>query len=203
MAFIPTPNTARVSLTFTQDGQQLVNVFYFTKDDGYTSEVELEALAQSVVDNWRIHVLPMQVADVTGVIVKAVDTSQPDGFGTEFIDPMTGTNAGTAMPVNDTFCIKWVTGRVGRSYRGRTYHIGLMSQAVADSKVLVGSATDFVEAYNGWFEAMLADGNQLVIASFTHNGAPRTSAVITFVTGATYADLNLDSQRRRLPGRGT
>jgi hypothetical protein len=203
MPFVEAPDTARLTMGFTQDGQTIVNVFHFYKAGGYTSLIDLEQLGTDASEQWRNFILPKMSTDVTGCNVKVVDISQEFGNGTEFIDPMTGTGSASPLPVNDTFCIKWVTGRTGRSYRGRTYHIGIGADWVTDSKLQVLKATQLVEAYNDWFEAMQGLEHQLVIVSYHTNGVANDPAIVTPVTGATYADLNLDSQRRRLPGRGT
>jgi len=45
-------------------------------------------------------------------------------------------------------------------------------------------------------------GADWVVVSRFHDNAPRTAGVVSFINAATVVDATVDSQRRRLPGRG-
>jgi hypothetical protein len=75
---------------------------------------------------------------------------------------------------------------------------------VTGNTLNAGYASDFVIAYNdllpgGVFEP---DGWRWVVLSRYTAGAPRAAGVAFAVTRALFTDLTVDSQRRRLPGRG-
>lgn len=197
------PDTAKVSLQWTQYGQELVNVFHFRKTGGYTTEAALTQLLLDVSNAWATNMLQTQVGDVTGVLITCTDISQVSGPGVEAIDPEQGIYPGGGMPTNVTWTVKWTTGRTGRSYRGRTYHIGLGYGMVANDDVIEATALAILGHYQDFLDDMTAAGDDMVVVSNYSNGVQRTTAVVTPVTGVSYADLHLDSQRRRLAGRGT
>ena len=58
-----------------------------------------------------------------------------------------------------------------------------------------------IAAYAQLVSDIHTGGNELVVCSRFHNKAPRTAGVGTEITRVN-VDINLDSQRRRLTGRG-
>jgi hypothetical protein len=64
-------------------------------------------------------------------------------------------------------------------------------------------ANDFVTAVNQMIVDLAGLGWTLVIVSRQHNKVARTTAEVTPILTATVVDYNVDSQRRRLTGRGT
>ena len=204
MAFIPAPNTARVSLVMNQDGQTIVNVFHFTKvpTSPFTFG-ELQQLAQDFVTTWVNTVAAHQNADVayTSIVARALDSlSAPSYEG-----PITGNGdvSDTPMPTNVTIAIKWITALGGRSYRGRTYHVGLSAGSISNSTLAQATLDAILAAYNEFLTQMGALGWRMVVTSYQQNGIPRVSGISTAITGAVAEDNALDSQRRRLPKRGT
>jgi hypothetical protein len=100
-----------------------------------------------------------------------------------------------------TAAISWRTAKRGRSYRGRSFHIGMTSTMVTGSTLTAGTITSLTTAYNALLTAVNASGIALCVVSRFQNHVQLTNGESTPITVATI-EGNLDSQRRRLIGRG-
>lgn len=202
--FIPADRTAKLELIYTLNGQRVENVLHFRKLSEWTAE-DLDTLTLAAFDAWADHLGPVQSNAVTLVNIKATDVSTDNGVGVEFgpISNNTGTLQSPPTPSGTTVATKFTTGRTGRSYRGRAYWVGLVEEDVTGNQigaVRAGTITD------GWQNFATQIGENIsgavhVIVSYCGDKAWRTSAVVTPVTGYS-TELNIDSQRRRLTGRG-
>ena len=126
--------------------------------------------------------------------------------------PFTGGETHDGCANNVSLAIKLGTGLGGRSNHGRFYFVGVNNGLydVDNPNVLKsGSATAFAtnnaNFQGDMFEASLSSGNifSLAVASFVANGSARVQAVANKVTAISLTDNTFDSQRRRLPGRGS
>lgn len=208
MPFIPAVNTARVTMTYSQFGQRMENVFYVQSPGAWT-EASLISLVD-VFEDWNsTSVIALQSLTVTLIAISARDLTVQEGPTSErgvTVDNQ-GVIASAAMPGNVTLAIKFNTGLAGRSRRGRKFVIGLTDAACDGNQVLPGTRDNWLAAYDALLTAISAAGFELVVASFYKgtdvdgDPVPRVTALLTPVTGFT-ADENLDSQRRRLTGRG-
>jgi hypothetical protein len=203
MAFIPVPDTAKVAVNCTQDGQDLVSVFHFSKPGGYTTAAELTTLADNVAAAWGDHMVDIWADGVQGRSVTAVDLSVEGGAGVEVSFTDLASNDFPGMPTNVTIAVKWITGLTGRSNRGRTYHIGLRAAHIDGNQLTTIAAGEIEATWNAIFDQLTLGGDPMVVASLYHDNAPRVTGVTTPIVGAVLADINLDSQRRRLTGRGS
>src|SRR6476661_7974207 len=66
---------------------------------------------------------------------------------------------------------------------------------------LTVTATDL--SVDGGAGAEIAIGDTMCVVSYYHLGVPRAAGLVTPITNSSLADLHIDSQRRRLAGRGT
>jgi len=103
---------------------------------------------------------------------------------------------------NVALAIKFGTGLSGRSHRGRVYLAGLPENAVTGNEItptyrttLVTAVANFAGGVTGIMDAAH------VIVSTCQDGAWLTNAEVTPVNSYS-ADVYVDSQRRRLTGRG-
>ena len=204
MPFIPTPNGIKVCLRFTKAGQQVCNVFHVMGPSSVTV-TDLETIAGIFVSAWNDHMKAVTTPDVSLDAVEVVDISTAGGLGIEYTTglPLTGTSSGNPTPNNVTVATKLLTGRTGRSYRGRSYAVGLSTNNLGTNAQTITSAMATV--LSSFFAELItnlatSDFPLAVLSLFT-GGAPRTSGVLTEVNG-TSTNLTLDSQRRRLPERG-
>lgn len=212
MAFIPAENTARVSMHFSQDGQQVENVFYVQSDAGW-NDTSLSSLC-GTVKNWWVTNLQSFISNTVSLNeIVARDMTTEGSPQVSYITglPVLGTNTNAPLPNSVTAAIKLLTGLAGRSFRGRQYIVGLTSDSVSsDHNHLTPTAlADLIIDY----QALINDVDTvytpgMVVASFfhgvdsSHKPIPRSTAVLTKILAAAFADDILDSQRRRLPGRG-
>src|SRR6478735_9425723 len=203
MPFIPAADTAKVAITMLQRGQRVVNVFHFTKAGGYTTETEVNTLAGNFATAWVANIAPLQASTVTGLNVTATDVSTSGGAGAEIAIVYGGGGGSGDLPTNCTVSVKWNTGFSGRSFRGRTYFVGMVVGAVVGDDISGAYGTSLTTAFDNLLSDMAGFGDTMVVVSYFHLGVPRTSAVVTPITNSSLADLHIDSQRRRLAGRGT
>lgn len=206
--FIPTANTALVELVYTAGSVILENTFHVQKGSPYTL-ADLIALT-GTFDTWdSTGVAKWQAARTPGVTLlfiraKALDTSSSPVY--TYTVPAGG-RVGTMawdhqMSNNATFCIRLQTGLAGRSYRGRLYvppfSVGNVQAAPNQNLVAVLSATTWVTSLQALMTALTAAGHTWVVTSFYNAGAWRAAGVNTAVLTIGYADLRVDTQRRRL-----
>lgn len=211
MAFIPVPETAEVRMQYTQANQKIENVFHVRRQGAWTQE-DLTSLA-NIFGQWWISQMKVHVATaVTLRQVLATDISVAGGLsviGTTGL-PAVGSNNTTGFPNNVTWAVKWGTGLAGRSFRGRTYHIGLViTQVDVNDNVVPAELAAIVGAYDALRTALdnATLGVEMVVVSrysgvdANHKPIPRVTGITTPISGVS-ADPVTDSQRRRLPGRG-
>lgn len=203
MAFQPVPDTAQVEIRMTLYGQQVENVVHF-KATGLSGQDELDALADAVAEWYGDTYVNVLANDVVGreiyarmldnaIDIQSIDTtigSVPGGAGTP------------AAPGNVTFCVTLRSGLTGRSARGRMFIPGIPESVITGNAVSGTYANSCLTAVNQLATAALAAGWQMVVVSRQQNGVVLPTGLTYAMVGAGYADLNTDSQRRRLNARG-
>lgn len=203
MQFVPFTNVVKLEMVFEQDTQICENVFHYQKEDPWTI-AEMTTLAGAVKGIWYNSFAPLVSQTLELESVKVTDLSEQNAPGIEYTTglPSTGNIVTAALPNNVTVVVTWLTNSRGRSFRGRTYHMGLVEEQVLQNQVKQTPLQSLATAYGqllsinmGGFTAVLG------IASRQHNGAVRTQGVFTPSIGCRVNSV-VDSQRRRLPGRG-
>lgn len=204
--FIPVPNTASVELIWSFNGVVMENVFHVKKASPY-SLADLQALRALVITWDAANFFNVRSGSCTlnRVRTKALDTNTSPTEDYNLPVPKPGSGAGTPLPGNSTFCFKLVTGRSGRSYRGRWYlcgmHTGLLGTTA--NQFLVSSANYALTQFADLIVRLTAASQTLVVVSYRQNKAWLLVGVPTAVLNFTVVDYNLDSMRKRLTGRGT
>lgn len=204
MAFVETANTALAELIYIWRDQTVQNTLWFNKTLPYNLAT-LEDLGDALYNWFLAELSPNLSGDVALVGVKctAQDSSTAPSWETSFATPIEGGSAGGSVTNNTTWAVQFSTGQRGRSYRGRNYVPGIPTSSVSGNVVGDSWAAAVVAAY-GELSALEAAGHGAhVVVSRYSNGAPRSSGLVTEVVSYRYVDLFLDSQRRRLPGRGS
>ena len=212
--FIPAPNTALVELVYTYASQIIENTFHVESNVPFTATT-LQSLTQNLFDVWDstgtfkwcgVRASACSLQQVKG---RALDTASSPVYIYTLPTPRIGLQgSGINMPANVTFAVTLQTGVAGRSYRGRIYVPGFVTGNLqanpAQNLVTTAIANAFVASINSLIAQIPAfNANwHLVITSYYNNLAWRTTAVNTRVLNAAYADLAIDSQRRRLAFRG-
>jgi|SRR5690348_1304256 len=203
--FIPAPNCASIELIYTNAGSTIENVLKVQKGAPYTL-ADLQAL-RGIVDNWdntSWKTIRPSTTVLNRIRTRALDTNSSPTEDYNLPAPRAGAIAGTPYPPNATWAVKLATGHQGRSFRGRLYFPGLTSafQGTDANHIALGSANAVLTSLNLLLTQLATGGHTLGVLSYSNNKAFRTTALFTPATSWVAVDLNFDSQRRRLAGRG-
>jgi len=200
--FVPFTNVAQVATRFTQQGQQVENVYHVLFPAEPDSPTLLAMCA--AFKTWWVNELQSNVcSEVSLNSVIATDLTTDVGVGVEYSTglPLLGLNTDASVPMNVTLAISWLTAARGRSFRGRTYHVGMCRTDVVGSTIIAAEILLLRGSYGALITDVATAGGVLVVASRRHAGVARTIGVATEINGVSI-DNTVDSQRRRLPGRG-
>lgn len=204
MAFIPVENTAQVRMEGRVDNQQVINDLYFRHTTGAIAAADLLAL-NTAISSWNVGQLMTILNEAySGVACHARDLTTAIGFTSDV--PMSGTGgvSGEAAPNNCTMAVSFRTSLSGRSNRGRNYVPCLTNSQVTGNNIDTTWAQSVVDAYAQLLfggGALPAGWVWVVVSRFT-GGLPRVAGTFQEVFSVLVTDLVVDSQRRRLPGRG-
>jgi hypothetical protein len=199
-SFIPVPNTVIAELRGTLNGENVENTLYFHRSDAWdvTSMGVLAAALglwyrTGIVDNLsnEYQYRECYVADLTTAsglaVLNATGAGDDGGVGSE-----AGSN-------QNAFCVRFTTGRRGRSYRGRNYIPGVPESRVAGGRVSSVFADLMVAAYtilDGYGDLF---GAEWSVVSRYADGAPRAFGISTPVIAASYSTLAVATIRGRRP----
>lgn len=202
MPFVPFENCLKVEQVFLWDGQVCENVFHVEKDSPWTVP-DMQTQAGNFISAWNTLWKPNMASTCSLVNIKCTDLTTEFAPGIEYAVglPIPGTSGGAAMPNVITVAVKWVTALRGRSYRGRTFHIGLLETQILDNQITTAALTLLQGYYLQIWGGVPIAGANLVVASRIQGGVEREVGVMTQIIGF-QIDRVVDTQRRRLPGRG-
>lgn len=203
MQFVPFVNTIKLEAVFINQGEYVENVHHFVQGNPPAVE-DMQALAEAYVTFFNAYLKGTLHSACSLVAVKCTDLTAQNSPGIEYTTglPIAGTGQWDPMPNSVTIAVKWITALRGRSYRGRTYHVALSEQQVQGNALTSGYHTALTTAYGNLI--YLVNGERdwfLAVATRVSGGVPRTQGEVHGVIAHT-VDPVIDSQRRRLPGRG-
>lgn len=206
---ISTPHVAEVSVTFTDTaGDAKCESTFYVEDNTDAIFSSVPAFTTQVWNAWVTNVVPQLASEVISNGVIFEDQRTLPYVGAFFPQAATagGQTTGTDSKPNQTsFAVKRLTSGLGRSNRGRLYwpiwsNTNFVGQNAIDStyaNAIVAALTAFQAAVEGGALPCL-----MGVVSKQTAGAPRLFGQFTQISSWAYSDLTLDSQRRRLPGRG-
>jgi len=204
MPFQACPDIAKISLNGLLFGEECINTIYakHPPDTPWTI-AELEALADGVFAAWSsnpaIFTTHFTYESVTCTDLTLVTGPQ----GNSSAAPVDGGDAGEPSANNVAWTVKFLTGNLGRSYRGRNQVGGITVNDLDDpNHVKALFASDVIDIYNAIKAAIVTAGGAMCVLSRRAGGVERPVGIGTLVNQITYTDLITDSQRTRLPGRG-
>lgn len=203
MAFIPIENCAKVAVVQHVVGMLCINTLHFQKASAITT-TDMGILAQGVVDWWSDYLAPILNSGISLDTIEVTDLTSESSPAIELAVevPVVGALTGPMAPMNVAAVVTFNTEQRGRSYRGRNYVCGIDMDNTTNAGYLASAfQAALLSAYSQIEEIEVAAGMWHVVASRYADKAPRSAGVTTTVTGYS-VDGNLDSQRRRLPGRG-
>lgn len=210
MPFVPVPNTALIEIQMSMDGQQVENTLYVSKLTPF-EVTDLEELALTVVTWWQEECIPLYPNTIFLSAIKL--TSLESETAPVWEEPVNtlnnGTMTGASLPNNNCFTITILTSARGRNNRGRNYITGLVESVVTNNAINGTHITNWLGAYND-LKARIDLLNRFLVVVSRYSGTdangkpiPREEGIATIVTGFRVFDDIIDSQRRRLPGRGS
>lgn len=207
MAFQPALGTAGIVVRQSLDGQQIENTLYVNHGETAWLTDDLATLA-TTIETWFLdNILTHLATELTYRETVATDLTVEGGA-----QAVSATGAGSAggasggsAPGNVALCLSIRTGLSGRSNRGRNYVGGVpLSQITGTNTFASGWVDALIAGYAALGAALLeVDGSWVwSVLSRVHDRATRTTALAIPATNVLAVDLTVDSQRRRLPGRG-
>jgi len=201
-AFIPVPNVAKVTMHYQLNLQEVENVHYFQKGDSWSS-ADLTDLTNVIEGAWVDNIMPQQPADLQLKYIEAVDQERAGSFFDRRRVDTFGGLAQVSLPGNVTLSIKFDGGLVGRSHRGRMYWLQLAESQVVGDLVQTTPLGQILGGVEAFFEDIKASAlaPDHVVVSYCQEGAWLTEGDTTVITSYS-SDGIVDSQRRRLTGRG-
>lgn len=207
MVFVPSPSVAQVEVRGTLEDQQVENVLYFLDKAPPITPAKLQSLANDIRGVWIAQFLPWLTSRYIFREVYAVDLSTAtSATATAPADGQAGSRSITAgmLPNQCTICISFRTNQRGRSARGRNYWAGISHNDSVGNNITATLRNGIVSAYEGLL-ALTEDDTipwYWVVLSRRANGAWRPQGLTNTITSVLIIDNVIDSQRRRMPGRG-
>lgn len=197
----------QVEMVYHYLSQVVENVYHVIQGDGATAPtVDQMTAVATAFKNWENVTAKAEHSNSLGlynILVKDLTSRDAPAIDYQTGLPIQGANVGQALPGNVTVAIKWETGFRGRSFRGRTYHVGMTATQVLGDQLVVGTQASLLAIYR----ALIADvfavpGCELGVVSYASHNAWRAAGLFTPIIDCSI-NADLDSQRRRLAGRGT
>lgn len=196
MVFVPSPNVCRIDAIAESQGQLMENTFHYRLAAPATID-ELTAICNTYIAWFNAHLgsfsdtlalVKMEGRDLTTESGARITVNVPEGTA--------GTDASGALPNNVTWAVKRQSGLAGRKNRGRIFWMGLTHDALAPDiqSITPAQASARAAMMDGLQTAQLSDN------AATEVILHRSDGTHVDVLNYAYADLFLDSQRRRLPG---
>lgn len=205
MPLPPVPNAVKCEVHNLWDGQTCINDLWFVGPSAEPSSGDVALLAD-IVATWYIgDVLPnlgesvvfqkvraKSMAVVDGVIFDQFGTGETGGVGSETV----------CNNVNPCVTFRSVVG--GRSGHGRNYIPGLPNADVVGNTIQSAWIGSLTSAYAFLLPGGTADPAPFIwsVVSYFGAGAQRVTPLSWPMASIGFTDNIVDSQRRRLPGRG-
>jgi hypothetical protein len=205
MAFIPVADTVLAELRFDYFGQKIENTLYFRKLGG-SSVAQAIGLMNDLLVWWTSLLSNYLSEDISLRELNVTDLSSASGYSVSQAAPTpnpTGQVVASGLPGNVAICVSFRTPNRGRSFRGRNYVAGLAETQVTGNTLDATRVAGILGSYQGIPSSIVSSAWDWVVVSRFSGGAPRAAGVATDVTSVVIVDDFVDSQRRRLTGRGT
>lgn len=202
MPFVPVANTAQINMCFRIFEQETQNVFHVRGPAPF----DATSLAEACVafQTWWVEDYANNSStalSLVKIIARSLESQTAPAIEYTAALPDAGADTSEALPANAAAVIKWTTGIPGRSFRGRTYLMGLTVAMVEGNSLISSYVTALQTMGINLLDILNATDYELVVVSKWSYGNARTQGLVTPITSA-FVDPFVDSQRRRLTGRG-
>ena len=184
--------------------EDVVNTLWFKSLGGNLDEAYLLSLNIELITWWGGSIAPQLSPDIQLVEVTSTDQTAITGSSVSSTAALAGTSTGASMPGSVCLTITFKTPFRGRSGRGRNYISGLREVDCGGNACDPDVASDLAQGYDELRTSPLLTGDAVWgVVSHYSNGSPRASGLFQEITSTIVTDIFLDSQRRRLAGRGS
>jgi len=207
---IPTPHCARIAVTFTHAHAavncEMTFALQDTTDGIFTTP---SVVATNVWAAWVANCVPALSPNVVsnGVVYEDVRTVPYTGADyPQTATPGTLASASTQIPTDTALTIKRLGGALGRAGRGRVYWPLWDQEELLTADATSSAVQTRIQNALGAFQTQvetLSGTTFLGHISLQFNKVARTNGLFYRTTSWVAADLLIDSQRRRLAGRGS
>lgn len=177
-------------------GQLMENVWHVTGPDPFDATVAADIAATFQTGYTGILAALSRDLFIREVFVHNLAGTASGEFTLAISPAAQGEIVQDSEPGNVSICVSLRTALAGRSTRGRKYFSGLGKGDVIGNQWDGGRAATLLDAVEALRDNLVTNATPMSIFS-------PTNLTLVFVTAATMVDLNTDSQRRRLTGRGT
>lgn len=196
---LPPPNApliCRVSMVFSRDTRQFQNTFHIYRSAGWSIATMTSAAAIFAAwwtNNYKSFV--WSGVSLVQIQVRNYNPALPLAYDYTPAAPEAGLVNTPPDPASATLSTSWRTGLAGRKYRGRFYTVGMVEAHSQDNDTVTSA---YVIAAGAAASALLANvvAGGLSLMIFHRIDNTFTQVVSTIVENL------VDSQRRRLAGRG-
>jgi len=176
-------------------GQEVENVWHVLGDDPFDAGVA-SGVAGIFQTAYAAIMDPLsQDYTVNEIFVHNLAGTASGEFTLAVIPAQAGGQPVGSEPGNVAFCVSLRTALAGRRFRGRKYFAGIPTGSVVANLLDVDIANEIVTQVAILMANLAANSTPMCVFS-------PTGLTLTTVTAITYVDLVVDSQRRRLTGRG-
>jgi hypothetical protein len=189
-------------------GEYMVNTFWIQGAVDIAAG-DLPAINAATIDWWTNNIAPIVRPEVELVEVGATIWSAENAPSEISAAAVAGSSNASVptLPLNVALCISLRSSFRGRSFRGRWYQGGYAAGHLdntdknAVTTAVANSSAAAIGALASAYSAISPSIKHVIVSFFT-GGNPRTTAVVSEVIDYV-VNVYLDSQRRRLHGRGT
>lgn len=197
MAFIPALNCAKITAVYNQTGVPAANIFH-CRYSGVFDESQAIAIADAFTTVWNAQMMPDLASGLvyTSCEVRDLEVEAGEVYNITTDLPQAG-GVSQEFANNVALTITWQTGAAGRSQRGRSYIPGCPVGAYQKESFLDAFVTNMQTNASAVIDAMTSADYPLVVASYYHNLAPRTTASLRDILSGR-ANKPVHTMRKRL-----
>jgi len=207
----PTWKGVFVEMVYRYEGEFVENGYWLVAASGADpTPAELDALNVEF-HNWRVaNLRAWQSAAMVLQFVRSTSHMALVGNAQSILTPVSntaGVRAAQPLPGGTSVCVTLKTAKSGRRFRGRSYMTGLTADMIVSGNQVTAAA---VNGFNAAYAALITQlvtntrfryGVRSSVNTIFAVGISPTTATVEPITDI-YTDNLVDSQRRRLAGRG-
>lgn len=189
------PTAYKVSVQQLYFSQLIENVWYCQGPDPFDATVADTIAGIFQTDYVTIASGLSQDLQITGIAIQNLAGTASGSFTLAISPPQTGGRVQDGLPGNVTFCVSLHTALASRRTRGRKYFSGLGEADVTGNSFDTSQGGAILTGISNMIGNLAANSTPLCIFS-------PTGLTLVPVISAVAVDYFVDSQRRRLTGRG-